>query len=485
MDFETFAETTAFRQVAKTITALSTQDERIADEFRAIEKGRIPSGKIVEIEGDVPIGMKMEFMDFAEAIYTRVWNSVGRANWRPFDEAREFVRKLGLKSHVEWWHWSSGKLDGPNLVEMPPDIPASPERVYSEWKDWADWLGHGRRIGGWRAFEEAREYARKLNLKSHKEWSALAKDRSFANKDRLPDDIPAYPNNVYDEWIGWWDWLGTPHRRGKWMPFDNARSISRKLGLSSEGAFLRWRGGHLKHPVRCPADMPMHPDRVYPEFKGWPDFLAFTPRTWMPVDEAKAFVRRIGIKNQLEYREWVAGRLRRPGLPLRPKNVPANPDQIYSDAWKGFNDFLGTLKPRNIGRIWRSFEAAREYVRSLKLANVDEYRKWTKGKLKNRPPFPDDLPSWPDGVYGKEKNWKGFSDFLGSKPSAKYVEMWPFAKARNYVRSLKLASSTEYFKWANGGWKELPKKPAEVPVVPAKKYRNEWRGWDDWLGRSS
>src|SRR5206468_1709513 len=33
-DFEKFAETTAFKQVAQTITALSTQDERIADEFR-------------------------------------------------------------------------------------------------------------------------------------------------------------------------------------------------------------------------------------------------------------------------------------------------------------------------------------------------------------------------------------------------------------------------------------------------------------------
>src|SRR5262249_54468284 len=102
MDFEAFAETTAFRQVAQTITALSTQDERIADEFRAIEKGRISNGKIVEIDGDVPVGMKMKLGDFAEAISTRIWESVGRANWRPFNEARAFVHELRLKSHAQW-----------------------------------------------------------------------------------------------------------------------------------------------------------------------------------------------------------------------------------------------------------------------------------------------------------------------------------------------------------------------------------------------
>ena len=90
MKFEDFAETTAFWQVANTITALSTQDERIAEEFRAIEKGRIPSGKIVEIEGDVPVGMKIKLGDFAEAISTRIWQSVGRANWRRFEDARDF-----------------------------------------------------------------------------------------------------------------------------------------------------------------------------------------------------------------------------------------------------------------------------------------------------------------------------------------------------------------------------------------------------------
>jgi hypothetical protein len=92
------------------------------------------------------------------------------------------------------------------------------------------------------------------------------------------------------------------------------------------------------------------------------------------------------------------------------------------------------------------------------------------------------MPVWPYDVYGKEKNWKGMSDFLGSKPSARYVEFWPFPKARKYVRSLKLRSSHEYRKWANGGFKELPEKPAEVPAQPWVIYRNEWRGWDDWLG---
>ena len=117
MDFETFADTTAFRQVAQTLTALSTQDERIADEFRAIEQGRVSSGKIVEIEGDVPVGMKMKLGDFAEAISTRVWDSVGRANWRPFAEARAFVHSRGLKSVPEWWvYCKSGK--------KPPDIPS-------------------------------------------------------------------------------------------------------------------------------------------------------------------------------------------------------------------------------------------------------------------------------------------------------------------------------------------------------------------------
>ena len=483
MGFEEFSETTAFRQVARTITALSTEDERIADEFRLLEHGRKPTGKIVQIEGDVPVGMKIELDEFAAAISTRLWDSVGRANWRPFSEAREFARKLALSSHVEWWKWTTGTLRRNGLMEKPADIPAGPERVYADdWKDWADWLGHSRRIGAWRPFKEAREYARKLNLRHHREWVELAKKRNFGTENRLPDDIPTYPNNVYNEWIGWWDWLGTSHRRGDWLPFVSARKLSRTLGLTSEGQFLRWRGGRLKHRIRCPVNMPMHPDRVYPEFKDWSDFLGFTPRRWMPFDQAREFVRNLRLKNQLEYRKWSVGCSPRRGLPARPTGIPANPDQAYSDQWRGFNDFLGTPKPRNIGRTWRPFKEAREYVRSLQLSSYLKYREWSKGQLKNKPKFPDDIPAHPYGVYGDEKEWKGVSDYLGSKPSGKYVQMWSFSKGRSFVRKLKLASTTEYFKWANGGLSGVPGRPPEVPVAPSKKYLQDWRGWGDWLG---
>ena len=420
----------------------------------------------------------MKLGDFAEAISTRVWESVGRANWRSFNEAREFVRKLGLRSHIEWWKWTTGRLRHARLGNLPPDIPAGPEHVYlEEWKNWADWLGHRRRIGGWRPFEEARKYARGLNLSSRKEWAALVQNG------KLPDDIPAYPNNTYKEWIGWWDWLGTRYRRGEWLPFASARTLSRKLGLKSEAEFVRWRRGLLKRGFECPPDMPMHPDRVYPQFKGWPDFLDFTPRTWMTFDQARKFVRRLRLKNQFEYRRWAGGRLRRRGLPVRPQSIPANPEQIYLHQWQGFNDFIGTPKPRTVGRSWRSFKDARNYVRGLKLSSVKEYGNWFKGKLKNMPKCPDDIPASPYAVYGKEKNWKGMADFLGSRPSGKYVQMWSFSKARSFVRKLKLASSTEYAKWASKPMKGLPIRPTEVPIVPRKKYPDQWRGWDDWLGR--
>lgn len=57
-----------------------------------------------------------------------------RGNWRPFEEARAFIRSLGFQTGDEWRAYA--KSD-----KLPDDIPNSPERRYAEYKDLGDWLG--------------------------------------------------------------------------------------------------------------------------------------------------------------------------------------------------------------------------------------------------------------------------------------------------------------------------------------------------------
>ena len=62
-------------------------------------------------------------------------------NYRPYKEARAYVRKLNLKSHKEWILYRQNKLKG--FEKKPNDIPAGPHNTYkNEWKDWGDWLGN-------------------------------------------------------------------------------------------------------------------------------------------------------------------------------------------------------------------------------------------------------------------------------------------------------------------------------------------------------
>ena len=144
--------------------------------------------------------------------------------WRPFMEAREYARGLGLKNQTEWReHCSSGAA--------PPDIPSSVQTVYRDlgWMGWGDFLGTGNVLRGeWRPFEEAREYVRGLGLRTAKEW------QEYCGSGQKPDDIPTTPWTVYGdkrkrskvttentntaveeqaEWRGWADWLGVV---GRW-----------------------------------------------------------------------------------------------------------------------------------------------------------------------------------------------------------------------------------------------------------------------------
>ncbi len=79
-------------------------------------------------------------------IYAAEWHSWGdwlgtgtialkHRTYRPFPEARAFVRALGLKNQADWRDFSRSD-------RKPDDIPSNPYRTYkAEWHGWGDWLG--------------------------------------------------------------------------------------------------------------------------------------------------------------------------------------------------------------------------------------------------------------------------------------------------------------------------------------------------------
>ena len=68
--------------------------------------------------------------------HKRKISEAGKKSWRPFEEAREFVRSLQLKNTREWEEYrNSGK--------KPDDIPSHPNVIHkNDWVSWPDWLGY-------------------------------------------------------------------------------------------------------------------------------------------------------------------------------------------------------------------------------------------------------------------------------------------------------------------------------------------------------
>jgi hypothetical protein len=149
-----------------------------------------------------------------------------------------------------------------------------------------------------------------------------------------------------------------------------------------------------------------------------------------------------------------------------------------------WGDWFG-YEPRN-DRKWRPFLEAREFIYSLRLKNLRDWQKYRRGGFPDLPSKPDDIPVAPEYVYA-EKGWLGNGDWIGTG-NQKYRRVVPrdFNLARDFARSLKLSSRTEWRNFAYGKMKNMQKRPADIPGEPDKTYADKgWAGWDDWLGRSA
>jgi len=456
---------------------------------------------------DIPANPRVKFPNEWAGWGDWLGNGKDRVKYRKFEEARAFVKNLDLKKHSEWVLYAKS----PN---KPKDIPIRPESVYkTNWVSWNDWLGNEKQKVDYLPFEEARDFARGLNLSSSSKWKAWIKTNA------RPNNIPMSPEKVYKtQWNGWDDWLKTGRKlsRTPYLDFESAREFARSLGLKK---YKEWED-YCKSGKK-PINIPATPSSTYKtHWIGSADWLGNgMDRNYLSFEDARNFVQNLNLKSTQEWQNYCnSGR--------KPSNIPSYPRHIYED-WIGISDWLGTgkkvptkifanfndaknfvadlgletvedwllyvksgKKPDNIPsspathfklqwngwkdwlnvtRKYRSFSEARKYVRGLNFTGQKEYRDWCKSAKKVA-----DIPSKPEGIYKSE--WISWGDWLGNG-NVYSPPVLQFTVARAYVRSLKLKNIDEYIAWTKSDTRE-----SNIPTAPDRKYKNEWISWGDWLG---
>jgi hypothetical protein len=354
------------------------------------------SGNPLEIIGDVPVGMNINFNDFASAVETKLWGKIGKVNWRPFEEARNYARALKIKSQTKWYDFARTK-------NKPADIPYSPSQTYEEFISWPDWLNNGNdRIEYW-PFEKVREYVRKLELvNGNNEWL------EYCQSGQKPAEIPYDVRGVYKR-AGLWTndpdfFRGAVARQDiDFLSYEDAKkTFVHPLKLSGEQA---WRD--YKKDNELPLNIPQSPEAFYKEWAGWPDWVGSglisnrqKSENFVSFNEAKAWTIKQNITGQKQWIELTKS-------PDFPVNIPKNPRIVYKGkGWVGEPDFFGYETISGPHKKFRDFSEAQTFAQTLGLSLRYDWQKWLKkGKR------PHDIPAKPNVVY-KDKGWNGWTDFL-------------------------------------------------------------------------
>ena len=377
-------------------------------------------------------------------------NIVGyKRKFKPFEEARLFIRSLQIKSMRDWSEYAKSK-------KRPIDIPSKPDIFYKEsgWVGWNDWLGTNNVAPynkNYLPFDEARVFVHALKIKNSKNWFA------YCSSGSKPADIPRKPQNVYKNygWQGWGDWLGTGNvafYKKSYRPFLEARQFAQSLKLPSITAWY----AYFKNNEQ-PNDISKNPNITYGSdgWDGWSDWLGTkivsnSQKKFLPFEEAKQYVKKLGFKSIASWTDYC-----RKGL--RPENIPMNPSGAYKNkGWSGWGDWLGTGNVAFRNRIYRAFDEARQFVRSLELKNQNHWKIYCKSGNK-----PKDISSSPHIAY-KDKGWKGWGDWLGTGNVAlsKTVSR-SFEDAKSFIQCMNFKSVKSWRQYCKDG-----DKPVDIPSRP-------------------
>ena len=434
-----------FQEILNVVRGLAANDERIIEEFK--DKSQNSSRLVGAREEIFRIDQELlKESELVDNLNIKLWEKLSR--FKPLEgylnylEAKKHVNSLKIRTNKGWTKYARSN-------KRPLNIPMAPGIVYKNkgWSGFADWLGKEPYHKSFRPFEDAREFARSLKLKSNSEYLKL-----FRNG-KLPKDMPAKPRNVYKDsgFISTPDFLGYETLLKDWISYKEAKKVLKEFGFESKKEFDK-----AFALGKIPKNIPKFPSGVYKKdgWIEWADFLSnknFSKNNLyekLTYNSAKIVARDLKCISVSDYKK------------RRPKNIPSKPYITFkNNGWIDWSDYLG-VEIKDYGEKTIPFEKAREYARSLKFRTTKEWKEFCKSNKK-----PSYITSNPARVY-KNRGWINMEDWLG-------VSWKTFDEAKKFVHSLNLKSQRE--------WRLYKEKlPIDIPTNPHTIYK-EFVDYNDWL----
>lgn len=449
---------TEYEDLISVITSLATQDERLIDEIKSITKKTYRKYKSKElVKTNVNMLKKVNQSNLEKYIGLKIWDKISRYSHCSFEDAQKFALENNIKSAKEWTNIR-------NKDWCPLDIPHKPAKIYSitgEWKNWGHFLNTGRIADHLKReiypnYEEAKKRLKKLNIQSISDYHAYRKKVNF---------LPNHPPKFYNDFKSWKDFLNlneeiisTKNRKELYPKISIVINEIKKHEIKSKNEY---KSAYRKNLL--PKDFPLKLERAYPDYikKNGIKSIFGTKLEHVSYKEAKKIVRKLNITSFKQYTKRETEIIK--------YNLPKSPSYFYKKEWKNFADFFGTRNYRSIEYL--PFNKAKKIVQKEGLKNLKDWQKYSKTKR------PQNIPGHPGNIYKKE--WKGFGDFLGT--GIKSSKDKKFLKFNEAKRKLKKLNSNKYSSWRDFCTKV--KRPEDVPWNPKEKYEDEWKGWDDFLGK--
>lgn len=240
------------------------------------------------------------------------------------------------------------------------------------------------------------------------------------------------------EWSSWADYFGTENR--KYLTLGEVANVVVGMGIRSSSEYNK----RYKEDTKLVSN----PAGTYKtDWISWYDFLGTKApmNRYASICEASDATFRLGISSQSDYNRRYK----------EDEGLPSSPRSYYSSDWVSWYAFFKKNKNPYYDNLYEASFAAIK----LGIKTGREYHKIYKKDKK--------LHCNPDDYYS---NWTCWRDFLKTH----VIRYKTVKEASKATKKLKIITSNDYMK--------RYKEDSLLPSNPASVYKDEWGGWDIFLG---